>query len=189
MSFIVDFAEGFMGFFEHVGESFVGMFTGIVPILVGMLTLIQFIVNIVGDDRIEKMGQFLAKSTILKFSVFPIFAGFFLGNPASITLGRFLPEKSKPGLMEAMFRNGHPLTSLFPHTNPAELFVWLGVAEGIEKLGLSTGALAIRYIIAGIIIGIISGIITETIFLIIAKRNNYDVEAEGVGGTEDDESA
>lgn len=189
MSFIVDFAEGFMGFFEHVADSFVDMFTGIVPILVGMLTLVQFIVNLIGDERIEKMGQFLAKSTILKFSVLPVFAAFFLGNPAGQTLGRFLPEKSKPGLQEAMFRIGHPLTSLFPHTNPAELFVWLGVAKGIEELGLPTGALAIHYIIAGILVGIVSGIITETIFTIIAKRNNYDLEAEGVGGATHDESA
>jgi len=175
MTNVVNFAETFMGFFEFVGETFVGMFTGIVPILVGMLTLIQFIVNIVGDDRIEKAGQVLAKSSILKYSIFPVFAGFFLGNPASITMGRFLPEKSKPGLMEAMFRNGHPLTSLFPHTNPAELFVWLGVAQGIEQLGLPVGALAIRYIITGIVVGVISGIITEIVFTIIARRNNYEV--------------
>lgn len=151
------------------------MFTGIVPILVGMLTLIQFLVNVVGEQRVERMGKVLAKSSILKYSVFPVFAGFFLGNPASVTMGRFLPEKSKPGLMEAMFRNGHPLTSLFPHTNPAELFVWLGVAQGIEQLGLSTGALAIRYIISGIVIGVISGMITEFVFTLIARRNNYEV--------------
>lgn len=175
MAFIVDFAEIFMGLFEFVGETFVGMFTGIVPILVGMLTLIQFIVNLVGEKRIEKVGQFLARSSILKYSIFPVFAGFFLGNPASITMGRFLPEKSKPGLMEAMFRNGHPLTSLFPHTNPAELFVWLGVAQGIEQLGLPIGALAIRYVITGIVVGVISAVITEIIFTIIARRNNYEV--------------
>lgn len=175
MNAVVSFAESFMGFFEFVGETFVGMFTGIVPILVGMLTLIQFLVNVVGEQRVERMGKVLAKSSILKYSVFPVFAGFFLGNPASVTMGRFLPEKSKPGLMEAMFRNGHPLTSLFPHTNPAELFVWLGVAQGIEQLGLSTGALAIRYIISGIVIGVISGMITEFVFTLIARRNNYEV--------------
>lgn len=175
MAFIVDFAETFMGFFQFVEEVFVGMFTGIVPILVGMLTLIQFFVNIVGEERIEKGGRFLAKSSILKYSIFPVFAGFFLGNPASVTMGRFLPERSKPGLMEALFRNGHPLTSLFPHTNPAELFVWLGVAQGIEQLGLPLGALAIRYVITGIVVGVISAIITEIVFTIIARRNNYEV--------------
>ncbi|MCF3944109.1 PTS glucitol/sorbitol transporter subunit IIC [Oceanobacillus alkalisoli] len=175
MAFIVDFAETFVGFFEFVGETFVGMFTGIVPILIGMLTLIQFLVNIVGEGRIEKMGQFLAKNPILKYSIFPVFAQFFLGSPASGTLGRFLPERSKPGMLEALFRIGHPLTSLFPHANPAELFVWLGVAQGIEQLGLPVGALAIRYIITGIVVGLISAIILEIVFTIIAKRNNYQV--------------
>lgn len=175
MGYLVDFAESFVKFFEFVGETFTGMFTGIVPILVGTLTLIQFIVTLLGEKRIVKAGEFLAKSSILKYSILPIFAGFFLGNPAGTTLGRFVPEKSKPGLMAAMFRNGHPLTSLFPHTNPAELFVWLGVAQGIEELGLSTGALAIRYIITGIVVGIISGIVTQLVFTIIAKKNNYEV--------------
>jgi len=186
MSFIVDYAESFMGFFEHVGESFVDMFTGIVPILIGMLTLIQFIVNITGEERIEKVGKILSKSSILKYSLFPVFAQFFLGSPASGTMGRFLPERSKPGLMEAFFRNGHPLTSLFPHTNPAELFVWLGISQGIEELGLPVGALAIRYIITGIVVGVISAMITEWIFVIIAKRNNYDIDNAGTGGVSDD---
>lgn len=175
MNIVVDFAEMFMGFFEFVGETFVGMFTGIVPILIGMLTLIQFIVSLVGEERIEKAGEVLSKSSILKYSVFPLFVYFFLGNPASVAMGRFLPERSKPGMMEAMFRMGHPLTSLFPHVNPAELFVWLGVAQGIEQLGLSTGALAIRYLITGLVVAVISGIITEIVFTIIARRNNYEV--------------
>lgn len=175
MSFVVDFAETFIGFFEFVGETFVGMFTGIVPILVGMLTLIQFLVNLVGENRIEKVGQALSKNRILAYSIFPVFAQFFLGSPASGTMGRFLPEKSKPGMMEALFRIGHPITSLFPHANPAELFVWLGVAQGIEQLGLPVGALAIRYLITGMVVAVISGTIIEIVFTNIARRNNYEV--------------
>lgn len=175
MNIFVSFAEKFISFFEFVGETFVGMFTGIVPILIGMLTLIQFLVNVVGEKRIEKIGQSMSRSSLLKYSLFPLIMYFFLGNPASVTMGRFLPERSKPGMMEALFRMGHPLTSLFPHVNPAELFVWLGVAQGIEKLGLSTGALAIRYLITGLIVAIIAGLVTEMVFVFMARRNNYEV--------------
>lgn len=175
MQHVADFADVFMNFFEKVGDTFVDMLSGTVPVLVGLLTLIQFLIGLLGNKRIERIGEFLGKNVILRYSAFPIFAGFFLGNPGSATLGKLLPEKSKPGFFAASASNGHPLTSLFPHTNPAELFVWLGVSQGIEALGLSTGALAIRYIITGIVVGIMTGICTEIIFRYLSKKNHYEV--------------
>jgi len=184
MSIIVNIAEKVMGYFDAIGDSFTGMFTGIVPTLLGVLTLVYFIIKALGEKRIEKFAEILASNFILKFSIFPIFTAFFLGNPAGITMGKFLPERSKPGVMEAKFRIGHPLTAFFPHVNPAELFIWMGVAQGVEELGLSISALGIRYIITGVVVGTISGIICERIFFLIAKRNNYnpDEEARQEGG-------
>jgi PTS system glucitol/sorbitol-specific IIC component len=51
---------------------------------------------------------------------------------------------------------------LFPHANPAELFVYMGIAQGIEQLGFPLGQLAIRYFIVGVIVILIRGIVTET---------------------------
>ena len=88
-----------------------------------------------------------------------------MSSPGALTLGKLLPEKSKPGYEDALGTTAHPLTSLFPHVVPSELFVWLGVAAGIQTLGLPVTELALRYIAAAIVIGLLRGMITEYLFL------------------------
>ncbi|MDQ0205225.1 PTS glucitol/sorbitol transporter subunit IIC, partial [Pectinatus haikarae] len=68
-----------------------------------------------------------------------------------------------------------PITGLFPHANPAELFVWLGIANGITQLGLPTSELAVRYFVAGVIVILIRGIITEKITLYMMKKKGMQV--------------
>ena len=88
-------------------------------------------------------------------------AMFFLTNPMAYTIGRFVEEEEKPAFIDSAFSIAHPLTGLFPHANPAELFVWTGIASGITTLGQSTTPLAVRYLLVGIIVIFIRGNITE----------------------------
>ena len=74
----------------------------------------------------------------------PVLGWFFMSSPCALTLGKLLPEKSKPGYEDALGTTAHPLTSLFPHVVPSELFVWLGVAAGVKALGLPVTSLALR---------------------------------------------
>ncbi len=175
MNGAVKLAEGFISFFQKTGDQIIANVAGTVPMLLGLLFLINFIIKVIGDKKITKIAEFLGKSAILSYLILPSFAWFFFSSPGALTVGKFLPEKRKPGFEDALGTTVHPLTSLFPHIVPAELFIWLGVANGITKLGLSTAPLAIRYIITGLILGLIRGVITEKIFVYFMKKNNKQV--------------
>jgi PTS system glucitol/sorbitol-specific IIC component len=88
------------------------------------------------------------------------------------TFGRFLPEKYKPAFYDAAVSFVHPILGLFPHANPAELFVYMGIAQGIQQLGLPLGQLAIRYFIVGVIVIFIRGIVTERLTLRMMRQRD-----------------
>jgi glucitol/sorbitol PTS system EIIC component len=176
MDWIVKFAEGFIGMFEKGGETFIGMLTGIVPTLICLITAVNAIIKLVGEDRIQHFAQKCTKNIILRYSVFPLLAVFFLTNPMAYTFGKFLPEKQKPAFYDSAVSLVHPITGLFPHANAAELFVYTGIAAGITQLDLSLGPLAIRFFIVGMIVILIRGIITETITIKMMKNRALKVE-------------
>ena len=88
------------------------------------------------------------------------------------TFGKFLPERQKPAFYDSAVSLVHPITGLFPHANAAELFVYMGIAQGITALGLSVGPLAIRFFLVGMIVILIRGIITERITISMMKKQN-----------------
>ncbi len=71
---------------------------------------------------------------LIRYSLLPIVFTFTMGSPTNFAMGKLLDEKYKPAYCDSLTGMGHPFTGLFPHTNPAELFVFLGVAQGITKL-------------------------------------------------------
>ncbi|STV24252.1 PTS system glucitol/sorbitol-specific transporter subunit IIC [Klebsiella pneumoniae] len=168
--FLVSLAEGFIHLFQAAGKIFLDMMTGLIPMLICLLLAINFLMKLVGIVRMEKVAALLGRSRILTYGVLPVLGWFFMSSPGALTLGKLLPEKSKPGYEDALGTTAHPLTSLFPHVVPSELFVWLGVAAGVKALGLPVTSLALRYIAAAMLIGLIRGIITEYLFLRLSKR-------------------
>lgn len=78
--------------------------------------------------------------------------------------------KYKPAYYDSCVSFLHPVTGLFPHANPGELFVYMGIAAGITELGLGLGDLAVRYFIVGLIVIFIRGILTEKIYLNMRKK-------------------
>ncbi len=170
MDWIVKLAEGFIGMFQKGGETFVGMLTGIVPTLICLITAVNAIIKLVGEEKIQRFAQKCTKNIILRYTVFPILAVFFLTNPMAYTFGKFLPERQKPAFYDSAVSLVHPITGLFPHANAAELFVYTGISAGITQLHLSLGPLAIRFFIVGIIVILIRGIITEKITIKMMKN-------------------
>ena len=167
-------AESFIGVFENGAEVFVGLVTGILPLLIILLTAVNALIKFVGEDRINKVGEWAGRPgwiyTPIRFMIWPILTVFFLTNPACYTGGVFLPERNKPAFYDSAVSFEHPITGLFPHANAAELFVYLGIAQGIEQLGLPTADLAVRYFLVGMIVIYMRGIVTQFIFDLITRR-------------------
>lgn len=169
MKFAAKCAEGFISLFQAGGENFIGMVNGILPTLIILITAVNAIVEIVGEDKVNAMAKKASGNFITRYTLFPLLSLFFLTNPMAYTFGRFLDEKYKPAFYDAAVSFCHPITGLFPHANSAELFVFLGIAQGVEKLGYSMGDLAVRYFISGLIVIFIRGILTEKITAIMMK--------------------
>jgi PTS system glucitol/sorbitol-specific IIC component len=159
MDFLISLAEGFIGIFNQGGSVLTGLITGILPTLIVLLTFVNAIIALVGEEKVENFAKMTTKNIILRYTVFPVLAVFFMTNPMCYTFGRFVEEKQKPAFYDAAVSFVHPILGLFPHANAGELFVWTGISVGITQLGLSVAPLAIRYFIAGVIVILIRGLV------------------------------
>lgn len=170
MNAITKLIEGFMNLFQLGGENFVGWMTGIVPKVLMLLIAMNAIIALVGEERMNKLGELSAKNPVTRYLILPFLAAFMLGNPMAISMGRFVPEYYKPSYIAAQMQFCHTSNGVFPHINPSELFVWMGVASGIETLGLSTMPLAIRYLLVGVLMNFIGGWVTDFTTAYVSKQ-------------------
>lgn len=174
-------AEWFIGLFNAGGEVFMDLATGIIPTLIVLLTAVNALIRLIGHERIDKMGEYAARPGIqwypIRYMIFPALSVFFLTNPMCYTMGRFLPERYKPAFYDSAVSFVHPITGIFPHANAGELFVYLGIANGITALGLSTSDLAVRYLLVGLVVILIRGIVTEIITARMLARRPSREEA------------
>ncbi|MEZ7826539.1 MAG: PTS glucitol/sorbitol transporter subunit IIC [Aquiluna sp.] len=163
-------AEYFIGIFQEGGVVLFSLIGGILPTLIVLLTAVNALVRLIGPDKIENLGRKAAQPGLIwypvRYMVLPVLAVFFLTNPMAYTMGRFLPEAYKPAFYDSAVSFVHPITGLFPHANPGELFVYLGIAAGITTLGFGLGDIAIRFFLVGLVVIFIRGVVTE----IITKR-------------------
>ncbi len=170
MEFVTWVANGFMSLFQAGGETFLGWVTGIIPMVVCLMTAINSIIKLIGEDRVERFAKKITGNVFGRYLLLPVLAVLFLGNPMCYSFGRFVDEKYKPAYYDSCVSFLHPVTGLFPHANPGELFVYMGIAAGITERGLSLGDLAIRYFTVGLIVIFIRGVLTEKIYLNMLKK-------------------
>lgn len=176
MDWIVWLGEHFIGMFQAGGETFMGMVTGIVPLLVVLFTFTYALIKFIGEEKVNRAAQFASKYTILRYTLLPLLALLLLTNPMACSFGRFVKEEHKPAFYDAEISLCHPITTFFPYANGAELFVWLGIANGITELGLSTAPLAVRYLLVGLVVILIRGVVTEKISNVLRKRMNISTD-------------
>ena len=70
------------------------------------------------------------------------------------------------------------MNGLFPHVNPSELFIFLGIAAGIENLGYSVAELAMRYFLVGLFTNFIRGWITDYTTAYVSKQQGKTLKSK-----------
>lgn len=175
---IIDGANAFMNIFKLGGEQFVSWVSGIVPMVLMLLVLMNAIIMLVGNDKMEKFAKFCSRNAFLRYFLLPFIAAFMLGNPLCMSIGKFMPEFYKPAYYASVSYHCHTNSGLFPHINPAELFIYLGIAKGITDLGLDATPLALCYMLTGFVCNFISGWSTELTTKIVEKQQGVKLSRE-----------
>lgn len=162
--------ERFIGIFQTGGDQFVDWVKEIIPVVLMLLVLLNAVTYLVGRERIEKLARKCGSNVVSRYLILPFLSAVILGNPMAISMGRYLPEKYKPAYYASATYHCHTNSGLFPHINPAEMFLWLGIANGVANLGLSTFPLAVRYMLAGLAANFVSGISAQILTEAVAKK-------------------
>lgn len=178
MEYVVKFAEAFIKLFQTGADTFIDWMGTIVPLVLMLLIAMNTLIQLIGEERINFVAQKSAKNPLMRYLVLPFLGSFMLANPMVHSLGRFMSEKYKPSYFASASQFAHTSNGLFPHINPAELFIFLGIANGIQKLGLPTTDLAVRYLLVGLLVNFIGGWVTDFTTSFVERQQKVKLSKE-----------
>lgn len=182
MHYLSDAAEWFIGLFQAGAETFVSWMGTIVPLVLMLLIAMNSLIALIGEDKINRFAAKAGGNVIMRYLVLPFLGMFMLCNPMGFSLGRFLPERYKPSYYASVAQFAHTSAGIFPHINPAEYFIWMGIATGITTLGLPVGDLAVRYLIVGAVLNFVGGWVTDFTTQYVSKQQGVVLASEVKAG-------
>lgn len=151
----------FTNLFSYGGSFLVSWCMDLIPAIFMVLILTNALIRLIPARLIEKAAVLASRHLLLKYMLIPFFGAILLGNPSALTLGRFLSEKDKPSYFACASFFCHTSSGVFPHINASELFIFLGIARGVEMLGYPVYPLALRYLTAGLFANFLCGVVTD----------------------------
>ena len=160
MNIIIKGASGFMGLFDTGAETFVSWVSGIVPKVLLLLILMNTIIALIGQERVNKFAKLCS------------------GNPMALSMGKFLPERMKPSYYASASYHCHTNSGIFSHINPGEIFIYLGIAQGVQKAGFDMTELGLRYMLVGLVMNFFSGWVTDFTTKMVMKQQGIELSNE-----------
>ena len=150
--------------------------TELLPKIFLFLILLNAVTSLIGRSRVERLAAKCGSNVLLRYMLLPFLSAIVLGNPMAISMGRYLPERYKPAYFASVSYHCHTNSGIFQHVNPAELFLWLGIANGVMAKGCDLFPLALRYLAAGLIANFVSGYAAELITRRVEKRQGIRLD-------------
>ena len=150
--------------------------TAFLPKVFLFLILLNALTAMIGRSRVERLAAKCGANPLLRYMALPFLSAVVLGNPMAISMGRYLPERYKPAYFASASYHCHTNSGIFNHINPAELFLWLGIADGVLARGQDLYPLALRYMAAGLVANFVSGYATEIITGKMEKKQKVRLE-------------
>ena len=96
MEFLVKFASAFMSVFQAGGANFVSWVTGIIPTILMLLVMMNAIIALIGDERIEVIAKFCTSNPVTRYAVLPWVSAFMLGNAQLLCISKLsLPHQQR----------------------------------------------------------------------------------------------
>ena len=169
--------ESIQSMTEAGAQQLLTWITQLLPKVFLFLILLNGVTRLIGRARVEKLAARCGSNSLLRYLVLPFLSAVVLGNPMAISMGRYLPEKYKPAYFASASYHCHTNSGIFQHINPAELFLWLGIANGVLARGCDLFPLALRYMLAGLLANYVSGYATEIITGRVEKKQGIYLES------------